>query len=168
MNLSENFTLEEMLKSQTAERNGYKEQFTPEQEAIDNLKLLCEKILQPLREHIALPLTISSGYRCNRVNGNVAGASSTSQHPKGQAADVELVIDGVAHNIRLLQEFLKLGLEFDQVIIEYGESIEKPAWIHFSYSNSHNRNMILRATEVNGMPHYEPKTKEEILKLIAP
>lgn len=153
-NLSLSFTLEELLRSPTATRLGYTEQFTPTQDIIDNLKILCEKILQPLRNKINLPLNISSGYRCLRDNKAIGGAN-TSQHTKGQAADVELLILGVNNNFRLAQEVLRNKIIFDQMILEFG-TWEKPAWIHLSYDSKKTiqRGQILRAETVNGQTAY--------------
>ena len=134
MQLSTNFMLSEFLKSNTATRLGFHEQFSPPDEVVDNLKLLCEEVLQPLRD--MLPegyLRISSGYRCERLNQAVGG-KPTSQHVKGQAADVEWIINGEEHNDKLMDLLLTSGLEFDQAINEFDFS-----WVHISYNEGHNR-----------------------------
>lgn len=154
MQLSLSFTLEELLRSPTATRLGYTEQFTPPQSVIDNLKTLCEKVLQPLRNKISLSLNISSGYRCLRDNTAI-GSASTSQHTKGQAADIELLISGVNNNFRLAQEVLRNKIIFDQMILEFG-TFDKPAWIHLSYDSTKaiQRGQILRAETVNDKTVY--------------
>ena len=66
MKLTDNFNLKEMIQSQTALRNGIDN--TPSLEHIENLKLLCENILQPLRDDYNLPLVITSGYRSKKIS----------------------------------------------------------------------------------------------------
>ena len=87
MKLSENFTLDELTKSQEAIRLGIEN--TPEDEHITNLILLCKNILQPLRNHFKIPVSISSGYRSAALCEAI-GSSSKRQHTKGQAADFEI------------------------------------------------------------------------------
>lgn len=137
MNLSKNFTLEEMLESQAARRKGISEQFTPPKEAIDNLKTLCVKLLQPVRDKIGKPILISSGYRCKRTNRAVGG-KATSHHIKGMAAD----INGVGYSNRELFFFIKNNFKFTQLIWEYGDK-KNPAWVHVSYDPKNLKNEIL-------------------------
>ena len=70
MNLTENFTLEELTKSSSANSREdlLKKQQNPPQQVVDNLKLLCKNVLQPLRDTLNYPITITSGYRCEEVN----------------------------------------------------------------------------------------------------
>ena len=138
MILTESFSLEEMLESQTARRMHITEQFTPSEEIINNLKELCVHILQPLRDYIG-PLNISSGYRCPRLN-SVIGGSKNSQHMTGQAGDIKGI--GRISNKMVYDTILKLKLPFDQLIWEFGNDIN-PAWVHVSYG-SRNRRQILR------------------------
>ena len=84
MKLTENFRLEEFTVSQVAERHGYKNE--PNAKQIENLKLLCVNVLQPLREIIAVPIFINSGFRSFDVNAAVGGKFN-SQHLEGKAAD---------------------------------------------------------------------------------
>lgn len=136
MKLSKNFSLEEMLESQSARRHNVVEQFNPNQEVINNLKLLCENILQPLRDKVGA-IQVTSGYRSPRVN-KIVGGSSNSQHLTGQAADIK----GVRiSNKKLFDSIIRLNLPFDQLIWEYGTKNE-PAWVHVSFS-SRNRRQIL-------------------------
>ena len=86
MQLTKNFTLEELVHSDTANAKGIDN--TPTQEIIDNLKELAENVLQPIRDKWGKPLTVNSGYRCKELNKAVGGVS-TSQHQKGKAADIE-------------------------------------------------------------------------------
>lgn len=129
MNLTTNFTLEEMLSSGTATRLGIKEQFTPTQQIIYNLKSLSENILQPLREAIGHSLHVNSGYRCIALNKAVGG-KMLSQHTTGCAADLE---DFQAGNAWLYHKIIELKLPFDQLIWEFGDEVN-PAWVHVSYN----------------------------------
>jgi zinc D-Ala-D-Ala carboxypeptidase len=92
MNLSANFTLKELTKSDTATRLGLDN--TPDDAALENLKTLCEKVLQPVRDHFGKSVTVNSGYRSPESNAAVGG-SKTSDHCKGMAADIEIV--GIAN-----------------------------------------------------------------------
>ncbi|MBK6823807.1 MAG: peptidase M15A [Saprospiraceae bacterium] len=124
MKLSENFSLEEMLASETAARMGISEQYEPSTLIIDNLKSLCQIILQPIREQIQTGIHISSGFRCNRLNTKVGGAKN-SMHLFGMAADF---IATDKYDVDQLFKFVAKGnLPFDQIIHEFGR------WVHISY-----------------------------------
>lgn len=148
MQLSKNFTLQELLRSETAIRKGYKEQYTPPQIVIDNLKLLCEHVLQPLRDYLGVPIRVTCGYRCPRVNKSVGG-SATSEHKLGMAADLELWIEGKECNQQLFDAIVALNLPFSQLIDEYGTETA-PAWIHVSYNKNKIKRQKLRATKLVG------------------
>ena len=141
MNLTTNFTLAEMTASQVASRNGLNNNPTAGQ--IENLKKLCESILQPIRNHYDAPVIVSSGFRspelCIRI-----GSSIDSQHAKGQAADIQVVgIDNKA-----LAKYIKENLDFDQLILEFYKEEEGPhsGWVHVSYVGKGNRKQSLTAT----------------------
>jgi len=91
MSLSENFTLGELLRSDTAERHEKlkQEQYNPPPEIVENLQYLARTALQPIRSLLGSPLRISSGYRCPGIN-ELVGGSATSQHCLGEAADCSL------------------------------------------------------------------------------
>lgn len=146
MQLSENFTLEEMIESQSAVRLGYDEQFSPPDSVKENLKALAVNVLQPIRITLGKPIHISSGYRCLRVNKAIGGAE-TSQHVKGQAADINADMP-----VEELYIFIKhSGIVFDQLIQEFGR------WVHVSYNPiGHNRQQCLRAIKVDGETKYIP------------
>lgn len=139
MQLSANFTLDEMIRSSTASRHGYKEQFTPGPEIVSNLTELCVHVLQPLRLYIKRPIFVSSGYRCPNLNKAVGGVKN-SQHLTGEAADLQAV--GDMENRELFESIKKSGIKFDQLIWEYGDQ-NNPDWVHVSYSKTHNRGQIL-------------------------
>lgn len=153
MNLSINFTLDELIQSEYAIRNNIKEQFTPSEEIVSNLKDLCIHILQPVRDYLKKPLTITCGYRCPRVNTGVGGATN-SQHMVGQAADVKYMIDGKVYNKVLLKAIVDLNLPFDQIIYEFGDDTN-PAWVHVSYDKNRSRKQILRAIKIGRKTVYE-------------
>ncbi len=147
MNLTKDFTLEELLDSQSAVRLGYDEQFTPTDGVKENLKALCENVLQPIRDMIGVPVHVSSGYRCERVNKAIGGAE-TSQHPKGQAADINWLI-GTPE--QLYNTIKNSPIHFDQCIQEFGR------WVHVSYNPiGKNRRQCLRAIKVDGATKYIP------------
>jgi uncharacterized protein YcbK (DUF882 family) len=125
MKLTNNFSLEELTVSQTALRNNIDN--NPSKEHIENLRLLCENILQPLREDYNLPLVISSGYRSKKLAGLV-GSKITSQHCLGCAAD--FTIPSV-DNKKVFKHIVE-NLPMDQVILEYYTE-ENGGWIHVSY-----------------------------------
>lgn len=144
--LSPNFSLAEMLVSQTATRLGFDEQFNPTDQVVENLRLLCVHVLQPLRDHLGYPLKVNSGYRCRSVNTHIGGARN-SQHISGHAADI---IDTYNGNGQLLRTIFHLGIPYDQVIDEFGL-----AWIHISYNHNDNRFHKLRALrDSNGRARY--------------
>lgn len=126
MNLSENFTLAEFTESATATK--HKIDNTPSKAVIVNLKALCTNCLQPLRNKLGKPVKISSGYRCTALNTKVKG-SNTSQHPKGEAADIK--VKGLTPR-QLYDYILKSGIKFDQLILE-------PTWVHISWSKNRLR-----------------------------
>ena len=135
-----------MLRSQTATRMGFEEQFNPSQDIIDNLRLLCENVLQPLRDSLGRGVFVNSGYRSPRTNEAVGG-SKTSQHLSGQAADIEV---GHLTIEQLYQRIKNSGLPFDQLIQEFDQ------WVHVSYNAAGGRKQCLRAVRENGRVRYIP------------
>lgn len=150
MKLSSNFSLSELLRSQTATRRGYKEQFEPPAEIIKNLRLLVENVLQPIRDILGTPIRVSSGYRCPRLNKRIGG-SPTSQHRFGMAADLHNT-DG--SDIDIAKAVVEHGIQFDQMIIEFG-TLSSPRWIHISYREGNNRGQILRAYKSGRRTRYK-------------
>jgi hypothetical protein len=148
MNLSANFTLKELTKSDTAARLDIDN--TPNEEQIESLRLLCENILQPVREHFGKPVKITSGFRCSALN-QAAGGSATSDHCKGQACDFE--IDGVPNPE--LAEWIESNLKFTQLILEfYTQGEPNSGWVHCSFSPSNLKSQSLTATKVAGKTQY--------------
>lgn len=150
MQLTNNFSLNEMIKSETALRHNMDN--TPGEAEIANLKVLCEKVLQPVREHYGKGVKVNSGFRHPDVNAAVGG-SKTSDHCKGQAADIE--IPGVA-NAELAQ-WIANNLEYTQVILEfYTQGIPDSGWVHVSYDPANLKKQQLTATKNNGKTVYLP------------
>jgi hypothetical protein len=175
LKLSKNFRLIEFLRSATAERHTdiIEQQYNPPEEVIANLAYLCTQTLQPIRDILGVPLSITSGYRCPALN-TMIGSSKTSQHLKGQAVDVQLSATFLTHpsytDIRrkiesrikaltgkairpdananfYLFSYVCLRLEhldIDQVIHEYGNGLGAPGWVHIASSaGERNKRQIL-------------------------
>ena len=149
MKLSDNFSLIELTKSQTAERKGIDN--TPEPHHQENLKLLCTSILQPVRDHFSRVVSVSSGYRSEALCVAI-GSKTTSQHAKGDAADFEIY----GGSNKELADYINENLDYDQLILEYWkESDPNSGWVHCSYSEGNNRKQYLRAYKENGSTKYE-------------
>jgi len=147
--LSENFTLQEFTKSQTAERRGIDN--TPVEGHLENAKALFENVVQPVRDNFGVTV-INSGYRSGDLNYAIGG-SNTSQHCKGQAVDIEC--PGTPnYNVA---KWIEDNLDFDQLILEfYTPGIPDSGWIHVSYKTEDNRNASLTAMKENGKTVYKP------------
>jgi zinc D-Ala-D-Ala carboxypeptidase len=149
MQLSKHFELAEFTRSSTAKRAGISNM--PTDAHLENIKLLCEKILEPIRVHFTRPIILSSGYRSPALNRAVGGSSS-SQHCSGEAADIDM--DGTNVTNAQIFNYIKDNLEFDQLIWEFGTD-SNPDWVHVSYeSNGRQRKQILRAVKKNGSTSY--------------
>ncbi|MDA0758438.1 MAG: D-Ala-D-Ala carboxypeptidase family metallohydrolase [Bacteroidetes bacterium] len=144
MKLSENFTLNELTKSQEAIRLGIDNK--PSDVQITNLMLLCTHILQPIRNHFKLPVSISSGYRSVALCEAI-GSSSGSQHAKGQAADFEIF----SLPNKEVSDWIVKNLDYDQCILEFWNPNDpNSGWIHCSYNDAGNRKQYLKASKENG------------------
>ena len=146
MNLSKNFTLSELTKSQDALRHNIDN--TPDAFIQKNLQLLCENVLQPIRDHFG-PVTVSSGYRSKELN-DVVGGSKISDHMSGCAADIECSVS----NLELAQ-WIADNLDFTQVILEfYSPTDPRAGWVHVSHIPRLLKKQCLTATKVNGKVVY--------------
>ena len=123
--LTEHFSLHEFTRSQTARRHAIPNE--PTDEVVRNLRLLCEHVLEPLRQHLQVPVRITSGYRQPRVNHLVGGVRQ-SQHTLGQAADIQVTPSLMPQAYMYIRDHLP----YDQLIME-------PGWIHVSYRHRHCR-----------------------------
>lgn len=154
MNLSENLTLAEVVRSESAKRLGVNNMPTPEH--IENLKVLAQNIFQPIRNYFRCPIHISSGYRSQALNSAMPGTSSTSQHSKGEAIDIDM--DGSSYGVSNLDIFnyIKEKLDFDQLINEFPVN-GNPSWVHVSYrAKGGNRKQVLVANRISGKTVYQP------------
>lgn len=151
MKLSNNLSVKEVTKSNTAKRFGIDNR--PTIEHLQNLKAIALNIFQPARNHFKKPIFVSSGYRSEDLNEKIGG-SKTSQHSKGQALDLDAHTFGGLTNKELF-DFISEHLEFDQIIWEFGTD-EEPDWIHVSYvSSGINRGESLKAYKANGITKYK-------------
>ena len=161
MRLSKNFTLQELIKSDTALRLNMDN--TPTKEGIIKLRLLAANLLQPIRNELG-SIRITSGYRSPALSQAI-GSSSNSQHCRYEAVDCQLVKRGKMDNIKIYQAVMDLDLDFDQMILEFGDSTEyndpqRPAWVHISWKVVDNRKQVLVAyKDINNKTKYRPLIK---------
>jgi len=128
--LTKNFTLEELTVTNSGLEN------IPDDVQLENLRVLAVHVLQPLRDLFEKNIHVNSGFRSAQVNEAVGGAA-TSQHTKGQAADLD------SEDNAKLFSLIKSKLEFDQLIWEKGNNLQ-PEWVHVSYNAQRNRKEILK------------------------
>jgi len=149
MKISEHISEKEAVKSITALRLGIDN--TPDGDTVVNMKLLAEKVFEPLRQWVGGPIKINSMYRSTALNQAIGG-SSRSQHCQGRAMDLD---DVYGHKTnKEMFDWIKENLSFDQMIWEFGTS-ENPDWVHVSYVNEEkNRNRILKAVRDDGKTKY--------------
>ena len=146
--LSKNFSLAELTYSSTAINKGLDN--TPTPEIIANMQILVDNVLQPLREQLGKPLKINSGYRSPAVNTAVGG-SATSDHCKGQAADIEIA--GMTNGD--LANYIIENFKFTQVILEfYTQGLPNSGWVHVSYNPDNLKCQVLTAVKQNGKTVY--------------
>jgi hypothetical protein len=160
MKISANLNLSELTRSDSAKRNGIDN--TPTAEHLENFKLLAEKVFEPIRAHFGVPIHISSGYRSEALNKFIKGSLS-SQHCKGEAIDIDM--DGSSSGVtnKMVFDFIKEKLDFDQLIAEFPEH-SNPAWVHVSFSKNKNRKQILVAKRISGATKYIPYKSDADLK----
>jgi zinc D-Ala-D-Ala carboxypeptidase len=147
MELTKNFTLEEMTASNIAKSK--KIDNTPNEKQIEALKALCENVLQPVRDVLGV-IKVNVGFRSEALNKATKNSSKTSQHCKGEAADLDS-----ADNAKLFN-YIRAHVPFDQLIWERGDD-HQPDWVHVSFvSGKPNRRQVLRCYFIDGEPHYKP------------
>ncbi len=148
--ISKHISYKEGVYSATALRRGIDN--TPNDEQLNNMELIAEKIFEPLRAYVNGPIKINSFFRSAKLNTAIGG-SKTSQHCKGQAMDIDDTF-GKATNAEMYH-FIKEHLDFDQMIWEFGNN-DNPNWVHVSYvSPEKNRNKCLKAYKKNGRTKYK-------------
>ncbi len=137
MRLTRHFKLSEFTRSETASRLGI-DNSVRDPQVVNNLRRLCEKVLEPLRQHFNVPIVVSSGYRCARLNAAVGGVP-TSNHLTGCAADLRVPSEAVA---RQWFSWLKANVEYDELIMERTSRSSLP-WIHVALRPTANRRKTL-------------------------
>ena len=149
MNLSRNFTLSEVIKSDTAIRRGIDN--NPNADQIEKLKTLCEKILQPVRDHFGR-VKVTSCFRSPELCVAI-GSSLSSQHSKAEAADFEVIgVDNCE-----LADWIRRELDWDQLILEfYTPGEPNSGWIHCSFTEGTPRKQFLHAFREDGKTKYKP------------
>ena len=151
MNLSRNFTLSELTKSDTAIRKGINN--NPNAEQIEKLKALCENILQPVRDHFGR-VKVTSGFRSVELCEAI-GSSARSQHARAEAADFEVVnVDNCE-----LADWIRRELDWDQLILEFYDPKKgaNSGWVHCSHrKDGSNREKIMTAMRIKGKTVYKP------------
>ena len=148
--ISKHISDKEGVYSTTALRRGINN--TPEDEQLHFMEIIAEEIFEPLRKHVGGPIKINSFYRSIELNKAIGG-STTSQHCKGQAMDIDDTF-GKMTNAKMYL-WIKDNLDFDQMIWEFGDD-DNPNWIHISYvSAEKNRNRCLKAYKEKGRTKYK-------------
>ena len=171
MRASKNFTINELCFSTTALRKGINNE--PTKEGILKLRLLATELLQPIRDRIGA-LRVTSGYRSPELNKAIGGSFKIdeegnyvpkSQHCHYEAVDLQYVRRGQMDNLKIYNAVIEGALEFDQMILEFGEGATRekdsnnPAWIHLSWKVDGNRRQILVAyKDENNKTKYRPPT----------
>ena len=133
MKLSENFTLEELIRSNTAERMGI-DNVPKDEKVVENLRSLCLEVLQPLRDYVGAPVHINSGYRCPELNMAVGGVKN-SQHCRGEAADIRIVSPKQG---REWAAWIEDNCRFDQMLLERNKN--GTVWLHVSCKRDASKN----------------------------
>lgn len=146
MKLTAHFDLSEFTRSESAKREGLDN--TPTPEHLENIKILCEKVLEPIRLRFG-SINISSGYRGKLLNHFIGGAVN-SDHCLGKAADIDMDDVGTGVTNKEIFEYIKNNLEFDQVINEFNYS-----WVHVGYRQGANRKQVLKAVKEKGKTVYQ-------------
>jgi len=150
MKISDHITYAEAIHSNTAKRKGIDN--TPSEAQVEAMRLLAEKIFEPLRKWVGGPIKVNSFFRSETLNESIGGASS-SQHCKGQAIDIDDVY-GRKTNADMYH-WIQMNLDYDQMIWEFGTDMQ-PNWIHVSYvSEEKNRNKCLKAYKEHGRTKYK-------------
>ncbi len=144
MQITKHFSLLELTRSQTATRRNINNK--PDEKVIDSLTVLCNELLEKIRELAGKPITINSGYRSKELNSAIGG-SKTSQHCKGEAVDI--VCNSLGSSKKLFDLIVASDLDYDQIIEEFG------SWVHISYKKEGNRKQKLVAKKVNNKTIYE-------------
>ena len=132
--ISKHISYKEAVGSNYAKQKGIKNK--PNEEQVENMKLLAEKVFEPLREWVGCPIRVNSMFRSKELNSAIKG-SLKSSHLNGEAMDITSM--GGKSNLEMFHQ-IKDNLEFDQLIWEFGK---EPKWLHVSYNKDNNRKQVL-------------------------
>ena len=132
--ISKHISYKEAVGSNYAKQKGIKNK--PNEEQVENMKLLAEEVFEPLREWVGAPIKVNSMFRSLELNTALKG-SKTSSHMKGEAMDITSM--GGKSNLEMFH-YIKDNLCFDQLIWEFGK---EPKWLHVSYNKDNNRQQVL-------------------------
>ena len=148
--ISKHISYKEATRSNTAIRRGIDN--IPDVEELENMKLIAEKVFEPLRKWVGGPIKINSFYRSPELNVAIGG-SKKSQHCHGQAIDID---DTYGHRSNAsMFKHIRYNMDYDQIIWEFGDD-KNPAWVHVSYvSEEKNRHRCLQAYKENGKTKYK-------------
>ena len=147
--ISKHISEKEATKSVTALRLGIDN--TPDGDTLNNMKIVAEKVFEPLREYVNGPIAINSFYRSPELNQAIGG-SSKSQHCEGRAIDIDDTYGYMSN--KEMYEYIKNNLDFDQIIWEFGTD-DNPDWVHVSYvDHDFNRQRCLKAYKEDGKTKY--------------
>ncbi len=152
-NISKHISYLEATRSNTALRKGIDN--TPNDEELDNMRLIAEKVFEPLRKWVGRPIKINSFYRSPDLNTAIGG-SEKSQHCNGQAIDIDDVFGGRFKRLNAAMfKYIRHHLDYDQIIWEFGDDTN-PDWVHISYVNEEeNRRRCLKAYKDKGKTKYK-------------
>jgi zinc D-Ala-D-Ala carboxypeptidase len=152
-NISEHISYREAIRSNTALRRGIEN--IPDIDQLENMKVLAEKVFEPLRAWVGGPIKINSFYRSPELNVAIGG-SKKSQHCHGFAIDIDDTYGGKFTNLNAeMFKYIRYHLDYDQIIWEFGDE-HNPAWVHISYVNEdENRQRCLEAYKENGKTKYK-------------
>lgn len=153
-NISAHITYQEAIHSETATEKHIDN--TPPSSIVAVMSITAAKVFEPVRKRVSelrgkdSPITLNSFYRSPELNKAIGGAQD-SQHTKGEAMDLNVNYpDFTRHD---LFELIRKEFEFDQLIYE-GGTPDNPAWVHVSYSSTHNRKQCLKMVMHDGKPTY--------------
>ena len=132
--ISKHISYKEAVGSNYAKQKGIKNK--PNEEQVENMKLLAEEVFEPLRDWVDAPIKVNSMFRSLELNTALKG-SKTSSHMNGEAMDITSM--GGKSNLEMFH-WIKDNLCFDQLIWEFGAS---PKWLHVSFSKDNNRKQVL-------------------------
>ena len=145
MQLSKNFTLEEFIRSNTADRMGI-DNVPKDEKVIENLRHLCFEILQPLRDYVGAPVHINSGYRCPELNEAVGGVKN-SQHCRGEACDIRIASPKQG---REWAAWIEDNCRFDQMLLERNKN--GAVWLHVSCKRDTEANrQVFKKLEIRNL-----------------